>query len=181
MVVLGSNEEIRFGGARRIVEKAMSAIGQAGLPIIARSNLYETPCFPKGYGPDYVNAAVLVQTALPPERILFMLHAIENDFQRERAERWGARSLDLDLAAMGGRIEPDTATVQAWIDLPLDDQKTTAPKQLILPHPRLQDRAFVLIPLADIAPDWRHPILGKTIADMLESLPEAEKAAIIRL
>ena len=159
----------------------MVAIGQAGLPIIARSGLYETPCFPKGYGPDYVNAAVVVETGLQPEQILSVLHVIENDFQRERAERWGARSLDLDLAAMGARVAPDKATVQSWIDLPLADQKTTAPDRLILPHPRLQDRAFVLIPLADIAPDWRHPILGKTVTEMLESLPEAEKAAIIRI
>jgi 2-amino-4-hydroxy-6-hydroxymethyldihydropteridine diphosphokinase len=76
---------------------------------------------------------------------------------------------------------PDAAVQTAWRNLALADQKREAPDQLILPHPRLQDRAFVLVPLADVAADWRHPLLGLTIADMLAALPEADRAAMMPL
>ncbi len=94
---------------------------------------------------------------------------------RKRTVRWGARTVDLDLLAVGAEIRPDRATQDHWRNLAPADQAIKAPDQLILPHPRIQDRAFVLVPLADIAPDWVHPILGKTVLEMLNDLPEADK------
>jgi 2-amino-4-hydroxy-6-hydroxymethyldihydropteridine diphosphokinase len=88
------------------------------------------------------------------------------------------RTLDLDLLALGDSVLPDAATQEHWRNLPLADQKRLAPDGLILPHPRLQDRAFVLVPLADVAPDWRHPLTGQTVAAMTASLPAAERAAM---
>ncbi len=128
-----------------------------------------------------MNAAVLVDTALSAPELLEALHAIERDHGRERKERWGARTLDLDLLCLGDEVLPDRATFNAWLGLSPERQRTEAPDRLILPHPRLQDRGFVLIPLGEIAPYWRHPVTGKTVAQMVEELPEAEKAAICPL
>lgn len=181
LIAMGSNEVMHFGGAQATIKAAMAALERAGLVIMAKSRLFSTPCFPAGNGPDFVNAALHVRTKLPPDQLLEVLHQVEAAYGRKRAERWGARSLDLDLIAQGCAVLPDRACVQHWIDLPLAQQHKLAPDRLILPHPRLQDRGFVLIPLAEIAPDWRHPLLGKTVTEMLNQLPEAEKTAITPL
>jgi 2-amino-4-hydroxy-6-hydroxymethyldihydropteridine diphosphokinase len=86
--------------------------------------------------------------------------------------------VDLDLLAFGDAILPDAVTHGHWASLPLAAQKAKTPDRLVLPHPRLQDRAFVLVPLADIAPDWRHPVFGRTVADMVAALPAGDRGAV---
>ncbi len=146
----------------------------------ATSRIYETPCFPAGAGPDYVNAAIAapLPATLDPEQVLARLHAIEETHGRRRETRWGMRTLDLDLIAFGQMVLPDLVTHRQWRDLPADDQRRLAPDRLILPHPRLQDRAFVLVPLCDVAPDWAHPVTGQTIAGMTAALPAADRAEV---
>jgi 2-amino-4-hydroxy-6-hydroxymethyldihydropteridine diphosphokinase len=149
-------------------------------PLIT-SSIYATPCFPAGAGPDYVNAAVSapIPADLGPDGALALLHSIEDKHGRHRETRWGMRTLDLDLIAFGQTVLPDPATHRHWRDLPMDDQRRLAPDRLILPHPRLQDRAFVLIPLCDVAPDWTHPLTGLSIARMAAALPAADRAEVI--
>ena len=86
--------------------------------------------------------------------------------------------MDLDLIAIEDEVIPDKGTLQSWIDLSPENQSLVTPRQLLLPHPRLQDRAFVLIPLAEIAAGWRHPLTGQTVAQMLAALPAVAKAEI---
>jgi 2-amino-4-hydroxy-6-hydroxymethyldihydropteridine diphosphokinase len=148
--------------------------------VLAFSRLYATPCFPAGAGPDYVNAAAVVECgeAADLASILLRLHAVEARFGRRRVQRWGMRTLDIDLLAVGDSVLPDAATQDAWRALAPDAQIRTTPDQLILPHPRLQDRAFVLVPLADVAPDWLHPRTGLTVRQMLGALPENDRDAV---
>ncbi len=147
--------------------------------MIAVSRFWRTPAYPAGSGPDYVNAAVALYCGISPEKLLAELHQIEAELGRERkGPRWQARIIDLDLLAYGDLVLPDAATHDAWRGLPPERQAESAPKGLILPHPRMQDRGFVLAPLAEVAPGWRHPRLGLTVARMLAELPPAALAGM---
>lgn len=178
LIGLGANLPSGAGDPAETLVAAIVAMHLEGLVIRAVSRFFTTPCFPPGAGPDYVNAAVTIRTAHSPEQILELLHRVEHRFGRERQERWGMRTLDLDLLAVGDRVSPDRGTQTYWRDLPAEDQRSMAPGQLILPHPRLQDRGFVLVPLADIAPHWVHPLLGQPVSALLAARPEAELAEI---
>ncbi len=172
LIALGSNLGWNGLSALETVLRALDNLKRSDIHVVATSGMYKTPAFPKGSGPDFVNAAVAVTSNLNASQMLSHLHQIESDFDRTRDQRWAPRSLDLDLLAHGGDIEPDLATFHQWADLDLETQKKDRPTTLILPHPRLQDRAFVLVPLMDIAPDWVHPVTGKRVKDMHDELPK---------
>lgn len=157
----------------------MVANALGGTPV--NSELYATPAFPAGAGPDFVNAAIRVQTTLHAAEIMAALHRIEADAGRERVVRWGQRTLDLDLIGLDDVVLPDARAHAFWRDLPLDQQAKTAPDQLVIPHPRVQDRSFVLVPLADVAPDWVHPLLGLTVTQMRDARPLDEIASVRRI
>ncbi|MDD3444951.1 MAG: 2-amino-4-hydroxy-6-hydroxymethyldihydropteridine diphosphokinase [Zavarzinia sp.] len=135
--------------------RAREALEMRGdMRIRAASRLWETAPVPVSDQPWYVNAVFRVETELSPTEMLAALHEIEAAFGRVRRERWEARVLDLDLLSYG--------------DLIIDGDQL---RELVLPHPRMAERAFVLLPLAEIAPDWRHPGTGVAIADLVAGLP----------
>lgn len=178
LIGLGSNLSSSAGNSTQTLGHALYSLCKGDMTFVAVSRFFRTPFFPSGTGPDFVNAVVLIETMRSPTEILANLHRIEQQFGRMRLQRWGTRTLDLDLLAIGQSVLPDVATLRRWMDLPPELQMQDAPDQLILPHPRLQDRAFVLVPMADIAPDWLHPVLRKTVTEMCRDLPADDVAAV---
>ncbi|MEO1240339.1 MAG: 2-amino-4-hydroxy-6-hydroxymethyldihydropteridine diphosphokinase [Pseudomonadota bacterium] len=153
LIAAGSSLPFNHIDSQQIVLSAFFALGRL-MKIDAVSALYETPAWPDPSDPSFVNAVAAVSTRMPAQALLQALHAIEAGFGRRRdTPRNAPRTLDLDLVAYGRECRHEKTGV-------------------LLPHPRLQEREFVLAPLCDIAPDWRHPILGKTAAEMLAALPD---------
>jgi len=134
------------------LEHVLTLFPATGLRVLARSPWYESAPVPASDQPWYVNGVVRVATALSPQEVLASLHAIEAELGRQRVERNEARSIDLDIIAFGNMI-------------------LNGPTPPIVPHPRMVDRAFVLLPLADLAPDWRHPATGERISALIARLP----------
>ncbi len=178
ILALGGNLPSEEGSPEKTLRAALEMLDGEGIRLVETSRLYETPCFPAGAGPDYVNAAALVESALEPGAILDRLHEIEASFGRARQQRWGMRTLDIDLIAGGARVLPDQETYAEWRDLDLETQMKATPDRLILPHPRMHERAFVLVPVNDVAPDWIHPVFGQSVAEMLAALPESARKEV---
>ncbi|MEM7711276.1 MAG: 2-amino-4-hydroxy-6-hydroxymethyldihydropteridine diphosphokinase [Pseudomonadota bacterium] len=178
IIALGANLGRSMGAnARKVV--AMAHRLTAGGRIGRASRVYRTPAWPPAAGPDYANAVVVVEAPVSPEAMLVRLHGIEAAAGRIRGVRWEARILDLDLLASGALVRHLPTIQRAWTALPAEDQMAQVPDRLILPHPRLADRAFVLVPLCDVAPGWRHPLTGRTVLAMRDALP-ADMRRVIR-
>ena len=152
LIGLGANlPSPRHGAPVATLEAAVVALAARGLAIRARSRWWESAPVPVSDQPWYVNGVVEVETVLAPEALLALLHEIEAAFGRHRSVPNAPRVLDLDLLAYGGLVR-------------------TGPLPPLLPHPRMADRAFVLYPLRDIRPDWRHPASGLGLAALIARL-----------
>ena len=181
LISLGSNQPREQSGPSDILVSSISALTYNNISVLKISRFYRTPCFPKDAGPDYVNAALLVRSALDAGSLLEMLHLVEEGSDRTRPERWGKRTLDLDLLTFGSAILPNSRIYNKWRQLSLELQRQVAPDQLIVPHPRIQDRSFVLGPLMDIAPNWRHPVLDQTVEEMFLALDKGMRDELLPL
>jgi len=183
LIALGANLINQGVSPHETLVQAFRDIEAEGFSVVKRSHFFRTPAFPVGSGPDYVNAAAHVEIAgsLTPEQVYAPLAKIEAKHGRERLQRWGGRTLDIDILAMEGRVAPDRAAFLHWANLDSAAQRQTAPNQMIVPHPRLHERAFVLVPLLDIAPDWQHPVYGQTVRQMHDALPKIERDGVVPL
>ncbi|WP_299652410.1 2-amino-4-hydroxy-6-hydroxymethyldihydropteridine diphosphokinase [uncultured Tateyamaria sp.] len=179
LVALGSNMSSDVGSPIETLQKATSELENLGAVIRGKSRFFRTPAVPSGSGPDFVNAALAIDAPWSAPETITRLHEIEAGLGRRRAGRWEQRIIDLDLLAHGDAIRPNVATVRTWMELPLDKQRDTAPGQLLLPHPRMHERAFVLVPLADVAPDWVHPITRRSVVEMRDALPPEDLSMIV--
>ncbi|MDR9393317.1 MAG: 2-amino-4-hydroxy-6-hydroxymethyldihydropteridine diphosphokinase [Roseovarius sp.] len=179
LIALGANLPSTAGGPAVTLSAALDRLRDAGAEAEAVSRFYKTPCFPPGAGPDYVNAAAQLRFEGGAEEMLALLHSVEASFGRERVQRWGRRTLDLDLIAAGQAVMPNADVQGRWRALSPERQSIDAPDRLILPHPRMQERAFVLVPLADVAPDWTHPVTGLSVTQMVDSLDAADVGAVL--
>ncbi|MGC9954571.1 MAG: 2-amino-4-hydroxy-6-hydroxymethyldihydropteridine diphosphokinase [Rhizomicrobium sp.] len=160
VIALGANLDSPVGPPARTIATALGALARNGAKIEAVSAFFTTPAWPDPSDPPYVNAVVRVDTAHSPALLMEILHKIESAFGRTRNGKNAPRTLDLDLIDYEGRVEEGPP---------------------ILPHPRVAERAFVLIPLADVAPDWRHPVTGRSVAQLIAALPEESRIGVVRL
>ena len=158
LIALGANlPSPRHGTPRQTCEAALAVLAAAGVRVLRCSRWYQSDPVPPSGQPPFVNGVAQVATGLAPADLLAVLHRIEKEFGRTRQQRNEARIIDLDLLAYGDRI-------------------SAAGEVPELPHPRLADRAFVLLPLAELAPEWSHPVNGRTAADLAAHLPPGQTA-----
>lgn len=147
IVALGANLPGIYPSCEGLLDAAVARLAQEGMAVLARSAWWRSTAWPDPEAPAFLNGVAIVQTDLTPEGLIARLHAVETAFGRRRASRNAPRTLDLDLIAYGRLV--------------MDGQDLT------IPHPRSHRRAFVMGPLAQIAPDWRHPVLGTSAVDLL--------------
>lgn len=153
LIALGGNLPSPAGPPAATLKAALARLEQAGVKILSVSALYRTPAWPDPSDPPFVNAVAAVQTLHQPVELLALLHGVETEFGRLRSAPNAPRTLDIDLLDYDGAVMTEGA---------------------VLPHPRMASRAFVLVPLAEIAPAWRHPLTGQGAADMLAALPDRD-------
>lgn len=158
LIGLGANlAHPRWGAPQRTCEAALAALSAAGMRLRRRSRWYESAPDPPSDQPWFVNGVIAIETDLAAPALLALLHRVEAALGRVRGAVNAARTIDLDLLDYRGLVRPGPA----------------AP---ILPHPRLGQRAFVLLPLAEVAPDWRHPVSGTPLAALIANLPQGASA-----
>ena len=181
LIALGANLPQSHNRPSDTLQAAIAELGRTSLRLKSVSRFYKTPCFPPGAGPDYVNAVISLRADKGENatQILAILHKIEQEYGRTRDVRWGMRTLDLDLLCVGDQVAPDQDEYLHWQTLPVEKQTVRAPESLILPHPRIQDRGFVLVPAMDVAPDWCHPVLNLTISQMCAALPQQARDEVV--
>jgi len=177
---LGANTKSSWGAPAQTIRHALHLFGVNGIRIKARSPLYESAPLGVLEQADFVNAVVVGATALPPVALLRVLKRLEKLAGHRDAQRWGPRPLDIDILDYAGRM----------INWPASKKETLRPESrlrpryrtpaeqtrgrplLIVPHPQMHLREFVLQPLGDIMPRWHHPVTGESAAQLLKGLPQ---------
>ena len=157
LIALGANLPSTAGTPKDTLRAALASLGARGITVERRSGFYLSDAWPDPTDPPFVNAVIGVRTSLSPGELLRVLHEVEAEFGRKRAARNAPRTLDLDIVDYDGRIgrgDPE------------------------LPHPRIATRGFVLVPLREIAPNWRHPVSGRTVDELIADLGPIKLTAL---
>lgn len=162
IIAYGANLPSRAGDPVATFGQVVDMLGTLGVSVLRQSSLWETsPVDTPDVQPWYVNAVMAVDSSLPPPALLELLLSVEAQFGRVRTFKNAAKSIDLDLIA--------------YHDAVIENGQT-----LIVPHPRMHNRAFVLLPLQEIAPEWVHPLSGKGLPALIEGIPTGQEARILR-
>ena len=170
LIALGSNQRhVRRGSPELVLDAAVAALAEREVRTLRRSRTWRTwPVGPSSR--RYANAVIDVSTELPPPALLSVLHEVEAAAgRRRRGRRWTGRVLDLDLIAYGWKTCPQPLLWRRN-ELQAKYGARQAPASLLLPHPLMHRRLFVLGPALEIAPDWRHPFFGLTVRQMFARL-----------
>jgi 2-amino-4-hydroxy-6-hydroxymethyldihydropteridine diphosphokinase len=155
IIALGSNLSGPWGSPDKTLRRALCEMRHHNIRVKVVSQFMNSVPFGVKNQPDFVNAVAVVATVLPPDSLMRALHMIERRSGRKRLKRWGPRTLDLDLLDYRSlRRQPKRNTI----------------KPLVLPHQGIAERDFVLVPLAEIAPGWKHPVTHRSAAFMLRQL-----------
>jgi 2-amino-4-hydroxy-6-hydroxymethyldihydropteridine diphosphokinase len=149
---LGANLPSTAGSPATTLRAALRRLANIAIVPSVVSQFYVSPAWPDPRDPAFVNAVATLETALEPMQLLDCLHRVEAEFGRVRSVRNAPRTLDLDLLDYHGRVE-------------------AGPPQL--PHPRIAERGFVLVPLREVAPEWRHPVTGQAITSLVRGVASA--------
>lgn len=151
LIALGANLPSPAGTPTETLRQALFQLAQRGITVETQSGFYKSAAWPNPGDPPFINAVVQVRTELDPAQLLAALHEIEAQFGRRRGAANAPRTLDLDIIDYDQRVEH-------------------GPPEL--PHPRMHMRLFVLCPLRDVAPAWRHPVLHATVSELIAALPQ---------
>lgn len=160
LIGLGSNLDSKYGTPRETLAAAKAALAAQGLKILKSSRTWLTAPVPVSEQPWYHNEVIEVHTLLQPGALLGVLQGVEADFGRMRDVKNAPRTLDLDLLTYHDTII----------------QSEEARGALIVPHPEMHRRAFVLLPMADIVPEWTHPVSGRNLMNLICTLPDGQEA-----
>tara|TARA_B100001939_G_scaffold347975_1_gene371735 strand:- start:3893 stop:4444 length:552 start_codon:yes stop_codon:yes gene_type:complete len=180
LIGLGSNlvSEV-YGSPKNILEEALRCLGKRGVRVINVSPFYETEPVPRSDQPWFVNAVAQLHTELSCDALLAVLHDIEREMGRVRKIRWEARIIDLDLLAYHDLVMPSLAI---WTNTAAETGPSVMMTgQIFVPHPRLHQRRFVLLPLQDVAADWRHPVFRQTAEELLANSPGEQEGVVRKL
>jgi 2-amino-4-hydroxy-6-hydroxymethyldihydropteridine diphosphokinase len=153
LIALGANLPSSAGPPAATLRAALAGLEAQDVKILSVSSFYETPAWPNPAQPPFVNAVAVVKTTHQPVELLTLLHGVETAFGRLRSAANAPRTLDIDLLDYDGRVMTEG---------------------VVLPHPRMMGRSFVLVPLAEIAPDWHDPVSGQSVGELLAALPDRD-------
>jgi 2-amino-4-hydroxy-6-hydroxymethyldihydropteridine diphosphokinase len=172
LVGLGANSPGPWGTPRKTLRRALKALEAGGLTIERISELYETAAMGQPHQPPYFNAVILGTTTLPALALLRLMKDIEARAGRRGGMPWGARTLDLDILDYKGlRMN--------WVG-PSKGIPYQRTRRLVLPHPGIEQRPFVLLPLLDVAPNWRHPVSKLSACELWRRVPKGGQGRVLK-
>ncbi len=172
LVGLGANFPGPWGDPATTIGRALANLNQDGVALVAVSDLYETAAVGRAGQPNYVNAVARIDTAMPPESLLRRLKQIERAAGRRGGSPWGPRSLDIDILDFRGRVQNWRGRVPRFAP--------AGRRPLVLPHPWIEKRPFVLRPLLDIDPDWRHPVTRESGEALWRRVAQGWEGQVLR-
>ena len=162
---LGSNLSSKYGDRFANINLAISCLDGYGIKVIKKSSFYETPSYPNNENPKFINAIILVETTLPPVDLMSVLIFIEKKLERKRGKKNDPRTCDIDIIDYNSEI----------LNLRYNNLELT------VPHKELTSRNFILFPLQEISPTWKHPKTKEIVSVLLQKLSEEDKNSILKI